>query len=141
MKIDELLEKECYVIDFLPMRVPKDSSGYFFEVENYLLNYFERYGLREKYIMIILKIMCYYRISVSWGVWIDNPAPEQIADIIDTIMENHSGWVDIVIPDKQVLIQFEWDCLHMTVYNPDEELCRLFELIALSEGMFWKKGE
>ena len=37
-KIDELLEKPCYVIDFLPQRVPKTNSGHFFDVEYYLLN-------------------------------------------------------------------------------------------------------
>ena len=139
-KIDELLEKPCYIIDFLPKQVPEQAPDQFYEVENYLLNEYERYGLKDKYIKIILKVMCYYKITVQWDGWIENPSPEKIADIIDTIMKNHSGWVDIVLPDKDVLMQFEWDCLNMSVYNPDDEMCKLFEQIAFSEGMFWRKG-
>jgi len=35
--------------------------------------------------------MCYYPVSVYWGDWIEQPTPEQVVEIIDTIMENHSG--------------------------------------------------
>ena len=31
-KIDALLNKPCYVIDFLPQKVSKTSNGHFFDV-------------------------------------------------------------------------------------------------------------
>jgi len=31
--INRLLEKPCYIIDFLPRQVPKDCGGQFFKVE------------------------------------------------------------------------------------------------------------
>ena len=127
--INRLLEKPCYIIDFLPIQVPKDCGGQFFKVENYLLNNYERYGLRDKYIRIILKLMCYYRV-----------APEQVADIINKIMCNHSGWMDMLFPDKNALLQFEWDCMNLSFYNPDEEMRELLEQIARSEGMFFRKA-
>ena len=34
-KIEELLEKPCYVIDFLPEQVKPSSRGQFFDVECY----------------------------------------------------------------------------------------------------------
>ena len=34
----ELLEKPCWVIDFLPRRVPEKSGGHFFEVEQFYLD-------------------------------------------------------------------------------------------------------
>lgn len=37
--MDRLLEKSCYVIDFIPIQVPKESKGYFFEVVG-----FDSYG-------------------------------------------------------------------------------------------------
>ena len=37
-KIEELLEKPCYVINFLPEQVKPSSRGQFFDVECYLLN-------------------------------------------------------------------------------------------------------
>ena len=57
--IDRLLETPCYVVDFLPEQVSKDASGHFFEVENYLLNHHEWYGLRDRFVRFILKVMCY----------------------------------------------------------------------------------
>ena len=138
--IDRLLESPCYIIDFLPQQVPQNCGGQFFEVENYFLNNYERYGLRDRLIRTILKIMCYYPIAIQWGKWIAQPAPEQVSEIIDTIMEDHSGDVNIFFPSKDALLQFGWDCLNLSIYNPDEEMCHLFERIAASEGMFWRKS-
>ena len=36
--IDDLLEKEVYIIDFLPETVPKNCGGSYFDVEYYILN-------------------------------------------------------------------------------------------------------
>lgn len=65
--VDRLLEKPCYIIDFLPYQVPKMCGGQFFEVENYLLNHYEGYGIRERFIRIVLKMMYYFSVSVLWG--------------------------------------------------------------------------
>ena len=51
--IDELLEKDCYIIDFLPETVSKDSNGQFFDVEDYWLN-------SQKYHMIKDHILYQY---------------------------------------------------------------------------------
>ena len=139
--IDRPLEKPCYIIDFLPRQVPKDCGGQFFKVETYLLNNYERYGLRDRFIRVILKLMCYYRVSVHWGNWIDQPTPEQVAEIMDKIMHNHSGWMDMLFPEQDALLQFEWDCMHLSVYNPDEDMCALLEQIAWSEGLFFRPAE
>ena len=84
--------------------------------------------------------LCYYRVSVYWGDCIEQPAPEQVADIIDKIMCNHSGWMDMLFPDKNALLQFEWDGMNLSFYNPDEEMRELLEQIARSEGMFFRKA-
>ena len=137
--LNDLLEKQCYVIDFLPRQVPKDTDGQFFRIENYMLNNYERYGFSNRFIRIILKLMCYYRVIVHWGEWIEQPAPELIAEIVDTIMENHSGYMNMLLPDKNALLIFECDCLNLTLYNPDAELTELAEQLARSEGLFgWK---
>ena len=139
--VDRLLETQCYIIDFLPQQVIKDCGGQFFKVENYFLNHYDLYGLRDRFIRTILKVMCYYPISVYWGEWIEQPSPEQVAEIIDTIMENHSGDMNMLFTSKDALLQFGWDCLNISIYNPDEEMCMLFEKIATSEGMFWRKED
>ena len=138
--INRLLEKPCYIIDFLPRQVPKDCSGQFFKVEAYLLNNYERYGLRDKYIRIILKLMCYYRVSVHWGKWIEQPEPGQVAEIIDKIMDNHSDGFNMLFPDKDALLHFEWGCMNLSIYNADEEMRELLKQIAWSEGMFFRRA-
>ena len=137
--VDRLLETPCYIIDFLPQQVPKDCAGQFFAVEDYLLKHHGRYGLRDRFVHIILKAMCYYPVSVHWGEWIEQPAPEQVVEIIDTIIEKHSGDINMVFTSKAALLQFGWDCLNISIYNPDEEMCVLFEKLATSEGMFWRR--
>ena len=139
--VDRFFKTPCYVIDFLPKQVPKDCGGQFFEVEDYLLNNDGRYGFRDRCIRIILKVMCYYPISVYWSEWMEQPTPEFVVKIMDTIKENHSSDVNILFTSKDALLKFEWDCLNICIYNPDEEMCVLFEQIAASEGMFWRKAE
>ncbi|MEE0963309.1 MAG: hypothetical protein U0L73_03695 [Ruminococcus bromii] len=97
--------------------------------------------MSDRLVRIILKAMCYYPVVVYWGDWIEQPTPEQVVEIIDTIIENHSGNMNMVFTNKDALVEFGGDCLNMSIYNPDEEMCVLFEKIATSEGMFWRKAD
>lgn len=139
-KIDDLLEKPCYVIDFLPQRVPAIAKGHFFDVEYYLLNSEKRLEMKNRYVNIILKLMCYYRASILWNGWNDNPKPADIDTAVSEIMENHSGTLNILFSDEDVLLVFEWDCLNLAVYNLTGDMKEMAEKIALSEGFFCWKG-
>ena len=140
--INRLLNKKYYIIDYLPVQVPKDSKGQFFEVESYLLGNMERYGLQDRFIGIILKVMCYYRISVLiTEEWIEQPSSDMIVGFAEEIIQNHSGTINILFPEKDALLVVEGDCLNMTVYNPDDEMCTLMKDIAASEGMFFRNIE
>lgn len=139
--VDELLEKECYIIDWLPETVSKNAAAQFLDVEYYLLNSKRHSILKDKFISIILKIMCYYHISILWNGWIDWPKPEMIENAISEIMINHSGTLDCLFPEEHALLVFNWDCLNLSVYNPSETMQRLFEQIAFSEGLFWRVAE
>ncbi len=139
--VEELLKQDCWVMDYLPRQVPADSPGQFFKVETYLLNHYEEYGLRARFTAVILKLMCYHRVSVHWGEWIEEPHPELVADAVKTILENHSGWLNILLPEENVLLVFEWDCLNLALYNPSPDLLGLMDEIARSEGLFLWKAE
>lgn len=139
--INRLLNKSYYIIDFLPLQVPKKSNGQFFEVETYLLRHFKRYGLQDKFIGIILKLMCYYRSSVFENEeWMEQPSPDVIVRFVEKIMQYHSGTMNVLFTEKEALLVVDGDCLHLTIYNPDEEMCILLKDIATSEGMFFRKG-
>lgn len=139
--VDELLEKECYIVDFLPKTVPNHAGSQFFDVEYYLLNSEKHGAIKDKFVGMILKLMCYYHISILWNDWIDKPKPELIESAVSEIMENHSGTLHCLFPDENALLVFDWDCLNLSVYNPSEEMQRLFEQIAFSEGLFWRLAE
>lgn len=85
--------------------------------------------------------MCYYRASVLWNGWNDNPKPKDIDDAIREIMENYSGTLNILFSEENVLLVFEWDCLNLTAYNLSESMKEIAEKIALSEGFFCWRGE
>lgn len=139
--INRLLNKNYYIIDYLPEQVPKELNGQFFEVESYLLNNYERCGLKDRFVGIILKLMCYYHTSVLIKEeWMEQPSPDVIVGFVERIMQNHSGTMNVLFPEKDVLLVVDGDCLHITVYNPDEEMCNLMKNIAASEGMFFRKG-
>lgn len=136
--IDFLLNKDCYIIDFLPQTVTPNSNGHFFDVEYYYLNSDKHILIKDKFVGVILKIMCYYQVSVLWNGWIDKPSPELIDHAVSEIMSNHSGTLNCLFTDENVLLVFDWDCLNLSIYNPPEKMQRLFEQIAFSEGLFWR---
>lgn len=140
-KIDKLLRTTCYVIDFLPEQVKPDAGGQFFDVEYYLLNSEKHFLLKDRFVNVILKLMCYYHVSMQWNGWIDRPAPQTVEEAVNTIMDNHSGWLNVLLPEENVLVVFEWDCLNLSVYNPSEEIQAIMEKITFSEGLFWRKSK
>lgn len=134
-RIDELLEKSCYVIDILPERVP-DLNNHYLDVEYYLLNSEKRHEMKDRYVSIILKLMCYYRAAILWNGWNDDPKPGDIDAAVSGIMENHSGTLNVLFPNEDALLVFEWDFLHLSIYNMPEHMKALAEKIALSEDFF-----
>lgn len=75
--IDKLLEKSCYIVDFLPEQVPVNCGGQFFKVETYLLNNYDCCGLRDRFVGVIMKAMCYYPVSVQWGNGLNSLPPSR----------------------------------------------------------------
>lgn len=138
---NKLLEKDCYIMDFLPETVPKNSNGQFFDVEYFLLNSEKYHGMKDKFVSVILKLMCYYHMSVLWNGWVDRPGPELIEHAVSEIMGNHSGMLDCLFPEENALLVFDWDCLNLSVYNPPANMQRICEKIAFSEGLFWRAGQ
>lgn len=139
-KIDALLEKPCYIIDFLPEQVEPDNGGQFFEVEYFLLNSDKHIGLKDRFVAVILKLMCYYHVAVLWNGWVDRPKPKMIEDAVREIMENRSGTLNVLFVEEDALLVFDWDCLNLSVYNPAEDVQSIMERIAFSEGLSWRKA-
>lgn len=140
-RVDELLKTTCYIIDFLPEQVPRQSKGQFFDVEDYLLNNDKHVGIKDKFENVILKLMCYYCMAVCWNGWTKQPKPETVGKAINEIMINHTGWLNCLFPDENALLVFEWDSLNLSVFNSPQEMQKILEKIAWSEGLFWRRAD
>ena len=132
--IEELLEKPCLVVDFLPEQVPERDARQYFTVEKYYLEP-ERYvGLREKFADILVKLSCYYAFSVceaAVGKFTDNPAPEWLAGKIREKKD-----LCVLLPEEKVLITLNRDDLYMTVYNAGGKVLGIVEKLAGANGLF-----
>ena len=111
-------------------------------MEYYILNSKNSKIIKDRFLFVILKIMCYYHVSVFWNGFVENPTPELIESAISEIMENHSGTLNILISHNEyALLVFDWDCSYLALYNPSDKMKDLFEKISVSEGLFFRKAE
>ena len=126
-RIEELLQTPYWIIDILPMQVPKDSPGQYFTVEDYFLKE-QMAEIKHKHINVILKLNCYMDVSIEEET---NPAPDRISAIMN------ERYVYIMVGNSMILS--EPDDTHMTVFNPDVQLLELIRAISTAEGLFvWK---
>ena len=135
MDIDELLNLPYWLIDFLPYRVPADSAGQFFAIEDYYLKSPQIEILHRQFLDILLKLNCYYAFRVlANDECLENPRPEYLKKMIEDC------GLDVLVGDT--LIQYSSDDTHMTVYNPSEQLLTLIKTLAQAEGLFvWQPEE
>ena len=55
-------------------------------------------------------------------------------------MENHSGQLELLLPQQEARVVLDSDCLNLEVYGPDEQLQRRMAALAVSEGLFWRRA-
>ena len=129
--IETLLKKPYHVIDFLPMQVPKDSEGQFFDVEKYYLKNIKK--IHNKFIDIILKLNCYYDLEFI----VDdkskiNPKP----NVIEKIVKSKKY---VLVRFDKALITIDKGDLYMTIYNANSINLKILKDLATSNGLFlWK---
>ena len=127
-RIDDLLNTPYWIIDILPMRVPEESPGQYFKIEDYFLKE-QLPAIKQKHVNVILKLNCYMDVSIEEET---NPSPERIQSIMN------ERYVYIMVGDSMILS--EPDDTHMTVFNPDERLLGLLNTVSSGEGLFLWKG-
>ena len=127
-RIDELLEQPYWIVDILPKRVPKDSPGQYFAIEDFFLKE-QLAKIKKKHLNVILKLNCYMDIFIDDE---KNPAPEKISEILQ------NRYVYVMLGDAMILS--EPDDTHLTVYHPDEALLDLIKAISAAEGLFVWEG-
>ena len=139
-RMNALLKKPCFIMDFLPEQVKPDNGGQFFDVEYYLLSSDKHIEVKDRFVAVILKLMCYYHVAILQNDWVDRPSPKLIEEAVCEIVENHSGTLNVLFVEEDALLVFDWDCLNLSVYNPTEDVRSIMERIAFSEGLFWREA-
>ncbi|MBR2742722.1 MAG: hypothetical protein IKD89_03940 [Clostridia bacterium] len=131
--IDELLRAPYWIIDILPMQVPKDSPGQYFAVEKYYLSRPRLSEIKKKHVDTVLKLNCFVSLSLDEETDL-NPPPERIEEAVT------GRHVNIMLGDSMLVSKP--DETYMTLYNPDEELLRLIRVISSGEGLYvWRPGQ
>lgn len=74
------------------------------------------------------------------GAWKKQPSVDAVVEFVEETIQNPSDVLNILFSEKDALLVVDGDCLHMTIYNPDEEMCILLKDIVASEGMFFRKS-
>ena len=135
--IEEMLEKPYWIVDILPERVPADSPGRYFDIEQYYLDEPRVTELRRKQLGVILKLYCYYSFTFSFDVgmhWVKNPAP---AEIERRLLQNGlAGSIHIMIDGGKTMVVLNLDDTYMTVYDPTEKVLELLQKLTSAEGLF-----
>ncbi|MCI5596748.1 MAG: hypothetical protein MR380_08600 [Lachnospiraceae bacterium] len=139
--VEELLEQEYYVIDFLPEQVPQNAKGKFFEIEQFFLKGKEMGNIADKFSRIILKLCCYYDFEVFYEEWFDDIDIDELDAIIRDVVLTCGKFIDILFGEKRMLLSVESETLNLTVYHPDEKAKRILCALAESEGVFWWKPD
>ena len=122
-----MLQRPYWVIDILPEQVRADSPGQFFEIEKYFLEEGRLAEIKQKHINLVLKLNCYRSIGI-YGEEDANPSPEYIAEAM------RSEYLYLMLDDSIILS--EPDDLHMTVFDPEEDLLKLISILAAGEGLY-----
>ena len=105
-KIDELIEKPCYLIDIFPCTVPETPDRRYFKVEEYFQK--NRTEWNRKFCNLLLKLYCYYDFWVSAGEkLVKNPEPELLAEWIWHCFEG--GWrewdyINMILPACNAMV-------------------------------------
>ena len=136
-KIERLLETRHWVVDILPMQVPADGSGQYFEVEQYYLQEPRRSELCARFVNLLIKLTCYYDIEVNVPLaddWNLNPKPKHLAQRVSECMGKNQPLL-VLIDQTDTLMTLNWDT-YMTVYNPPPEVLGLVRSLAAAEGFF-----
>lgn len=152
MNTDELLTKSYWVADFLPEQVPKYSAGQFSAIEQFYLREPQLSELRKKFLNIVLKLNCFYDISVLTypkgdmdmeGAEGDmekaevNPDPEKMYAFF--VGENAAECVQVFVKNEDTLIVSNKDDTCIAIYNPVERVLTMIRRLAEAEGLFvWK---
>lgn len=141
--VERLLAAPCWVVDMLPMQVPQDSKGQFFNVERYYTQETRYELLCSKFADLLLKLNCYHDLIVNCNTsdeWVKNPKPAVFVEWLTECL--HHGHLCIHVDGEDALITVMGGDTYISLYNPNDELLQLIQKLASATGLFlWQPKE
>ena len=138
--IEELLDKKTHSIDIFPRKIPERAGGRYFAAEKYFQR--NRAYLDRRLTNIVLKLYCYYDMTaVTAEGASENPDTEELLSLLDGCFCGDMGYLNILLPEPEVLLTFYKDDLYMAVYNAHGEAAELISQLACAEGLFFRNAE
>ena len=139
-RVEELLQRPCWVIDFLPCRVPADGRGAYFAVEKYLREGEGMAAFRSAMAKLLLKLYCYdgFQVLLDGGERCEkDPAPEKLNALISDPDQD----VLILLETERSMIMLSRGDLCASVYDPSEKLLSLLRPLSNAAGLFLWQAE
>ncbi|EWM55091.1 hypothetical protein [Ruminococcus flavefaciens] len=135
-KIDALMDKKAYLIDIFPKTVPQRADNRYFAVEKYFQQ--NRFELERKLTYIILKLYCYYDLTVVIDDNItENPQADELTVLLEKCFSGELRYINIVLPECEAMLLLNYGELYITAYNVSGELKELLAQLVSAEGMFF----
>ena len=144
--IDQLLEGEAWVVDFLPRRVPEADAERYFDCERFLLMHPQVDALFERFASVLLKLNCYYPFWVACGVdgeWEREPAPSTVMRWVKQcagLPDGSTSPIGIVVGEGEGLAVVNGQDLYLSLFSPSPDVLALVEQLATAEGLFVRRG-
>lgn len=138
--IEELLDKKPQVIDIFPHTVPQKADSRYFSAEKYFQR--NRADIDRRLTNIILKLYCYYDMTaVTADGAMKNPDTKEFLSLLDSCFGGDMSYLNILLPEPEVLLTFYKDDLYMSVYNAQDDAAELISQLVSAEGLFFRETE
>ena len=135
-RIDELAEKQAYLVDIFPKTVPYKADNRYYDVEKFFQH--SKSKLYHKLTNIILKLYCYYDMTVvTQNESIENPQTAAFISLIEKCFDSKSEYINIVLTDFDVMLALNNNDLYMTIYNANDDVKALISQLVCAEGLFF----
>lgn len=135
-----LFDAPCFVIDFLPRQVPRESGGRCFAVERFLAARPQIDELYGRFARLLLKLNCYCGLAVnhpSCDEWISDPAPQELDSLIKgCVPEDGAESLCVMFPEQETMLTLDGGDLYLALYAGTEKLLETARQLAASEGLF-----
>ena len=139
--VEDLLGKNCYIVDILPARVPDERIGKYIEVEDFYLQPAELRRIAEKFSNILIKLHCYRDFIIYHEKWYTHMGMVELARLVQQVLESKDDYINLLCKEEKMLIVVSGGTLHMSVYNPELGAIADLSMLATAEGLFLRCAE